>query len=456
MEANQKTEIEFDSLWKKVLIEVEKNVSKANFSTWFKDTYIAKEENGTIFVAVQNAFVRDWLANRYHKFILKALRDLSETVRGLSYVIAKPQDKIKFQKKDLKSLKSPTISLPLIEHYNDRESNLNPRYTFDSFVIGPFNELAHSAAQAVLKNLGSAYNPLFIHGNTGHGKTHLIQAVGNEFKNIIPGIKVYYLTSERFYLDFINAMQGNKIVAFKERYRKYDVLIMDDIQFLASKEKTQEELFHLFNTLYDSGKQIIFSSDTHPNFINGLEDRLKSRFSAGMIIDIPSPDLDSRLAIISKKAEKLGFNLSTDIKNYLAAQLAGNIREIEGMLNSLLCQNQMKGRELSLLEVKNVVKINLKPKKATSIKDVVKAISAFYNIEESSVYEKSRRKEVVKPRQIAMYILREDCSVSFPLIGEKLGGRDHTTVIHSYEKIKNGLKTDMELIQELEQIRSML
>jgi len=175
-----------------------------------------------------------------------------------------------------------------------------------------------------------------------------------------------------------------------------------------------------------------------------------------MIIDIPPPDLDSRLAIISKKAEKLGFNLSTDIKNYLAAQLAGNIREIEGMLNSLLCQNQMKGRELSLLEVKNVVKINLKPKKATSIKDVVKAISAFYNIEESSVYEKSRRKEVVKPRQIAMYILREDCSVSFPLIGEKLGGRDHTTVIHSYEKIKNGLKTDMELIQELEQIRSML
>lgn len=457
MNTDTKPNFDFEIVWEKVLSEVEKNVSKANFSTWFKDTYIAKEEDGVIYVAVQNAFVRDWLANRYHKFILKALRDLSPSVRGLSYIIAKPQDKEKFQKKDSIGIKKEaTTSLPLVEHYTDRESNLNPRYTFDSFVVGPFNELAFSAAQAVLKNLGNTYNPLFIHGNTGHGKTHLIQAIGNEFKKNISGIKVYYLTSERFYLDFINAMQANRIPAFKERYRKYDILIMDDIQFLSTKERTQEELFHLFNTLYDGGKQIIFSSDKHPNFINGLEDRLKSRFSAGMIVDIPPPDMDSRLAIISKKVDKLGFRLSDETINLLAAQLTGNIREIEGLLNSLLCQYQMKGKELSLLEVKNMVKTHLKPKKATSVKDVVKAISAFYNIEENVVYEKSRRKEVVKPRQIAMYILREDCNVSFPLIGEKLGGRDHTTVIHSYEKIKEGLKNDPDLIQELEQIRSML
>ncbi len=451
----EKNRFGFDELWKKILNDVEKNVSKANFSTWFKDTYIAKEEEGVIFIAVQNAFVRDWLANRYHKFILKALRSADEKIRGLSYIVAKPQDKTRIQKKDFIS-KPAMASLPLSDHYTDQETNLNPRYTFESFIIGPFNELAYSAAQAVIRGPGSTYNPLFIHGNTGHGKTHLIQAVGNELKKTIANIKVYYLTSEKFYLDFINSMQGNRVPAFKERYRKYDVLIMDDIQFLSSKEKTQEELFHLFNTLYDGGKQIVFSSDKHPNFINGLEDRLKSRFSAGMIIDIPPPDHDSRLAIIKAKTEKLNFRLNDDVANYLSLQINGNIREIEGVLNLLLCQSQMKGRDLSLLEVKNIIKTNIKPKKAVSAKDVIKAISAFYNIEENTVYEKSRRKEVVKPRQIAMYILREDCGVSFPLIGEKLGGRDHTTVIHSYEKIKGELKNDPDLIQEIEQIRSML
>jgi chromosomal replication initiator protein len=231
---------------------------------------------------------------------------------------------------------------------------------------------------------------------------------------------------------------------------------MDDIQFLCNKDKTQEELFHLFNTLHDGGRQIVFSSDKHPNFIPGLEERLKSRFAAGMIVDIPAPDMDSRLAIIKAKTNRIGLELTEEVTNHLAMAIEGNIREIEGVLNTLICQTQMKGRNLGLLEVKNLVKLNVKPKKSNSVKEVVKAIAAYYDIEENDIFEKTRRKEVVRPRQVAMYILREDCGVSFPLIGEKMGGRDHSTVLHSYEKIKGELKDDTSLEQDLTQIRAML
>jgi chromosomal replication initiator protein len=350
----------------------------------------------------------------------------------------------------------PMATLPLNDHYVDQESNLNPKYTFDSFVIGPFNELAYTAAQSIIKDLGRVYNPLFVYGNTGHGKTHLIQAVGNYIKSSLVGKSVYYLTSERFYLDFVNAMQANRVPVFKEKYRRFDVIIMDDIQFLCNKDKTQEELFHLFNTLHDGGRQIVFSSDKHPNFIPGLEERLKSRFAAGMIVDIPAPDMDSRLAIIKAKTNRIGLELTEEVTNHLAMAIEGNIREIEGVLNTLICQTQMKGRNLGLLEVKNLVKLNVKPKKSNSVKEVVKAIAAYYDIEENDIFEKTRRKEVVRPRQVAMYILREDCGVSFPLIGEKMGGRDHSTVLHSYEKIKGELKDDTSLEQDLTQIRAML
>jgi chromosomal replication initiator protein len=451
------TTLEMDnkSLWQKVLIEIESEISKANFSTWFKDTEISKVDDGIVYISVQNAFVRDWIANKYHKNILKILREVSEHIRGLDYTIAKIDQK---KNNDVKKTINTTINqaLPLSDHYVDQESNLNPRYTFDTFIVGPFNELAHTAAQAVLKSLGTVYNPLFVYGNTGHGKTHLIQAIGNHIKDRKDGKKVFYLTSERFYLDYMNSVQANKISSFKEKYRKFDVIIMDDIQFLSSKEKTQEELFHLFNTLYDAGRQIVFSSDKHPNFIPGLEDRLKSRFAAGMIVDIPPPDHESRLAIIRAKISRLGGNLSEDNVNFLASTIEGNIREIEGVLNSILCQMQIKGRDLNLGEIKNLLKLNIKPKKSASAKEVVKAIATYYNIEEASIYEKTRRKEVVLPRQIAMYILREDCGVSFPLIGEKLGGRDHTTVIHSYEKIKQELKDNQTMEQDLTQIRAML
>ncbi len=449
------TELNEKTLWQKTLSTIEASVSKANFSTWFRDTEILKMEDGVVYVAVQNAFVRDWLANKYHKTTLKILREISEQIRGLDYVVTK-MDKKGADVKEQKQKPSLTTALPLNDHYVDHESNLNPRYTFETFIVGPFNELAYTAAQAVIKGLGTVYNPLFVYGNTGHGKTHLIQAIGNHIRGAGGNKKVYYLTSERFYLDFFNAMQANRIPVFKEKYRKYDVLIMDDIQYLSSKPSTQDEVFHLFNTLYDSGKQIIFSSDKHPNYIPELEDRLKSRFAAGMIVDIPPPDIDSRLAIIKAKTANLGMLLSEDIFGFLASNIEGNVREIEGVINILLCQTQLRGRNLTLQEIKNLMKMNTKPRKMVSAKEVVKATAAYYDIDEGSIFEKTRRKEVVRPRQVAMYILREDCAISFPLIGEKMGGRDHTTVLHSYEKIKNELKTDVVLEQDINQIRAML
>jgi len=243
---------------------------------------------------------------------------------------------------------------------------------------------------------------------------------------------------------------------FKESYRKYDVIIIDDIQFLSNKEKTQEELFHIFNSLYENNKQIIFSSDTHPHYIPNLEDRLKSRFAAGITIDIPAPDHESRTAILNAKAQQIGLELKSEIITHLATNVPGNIRELEGVLNSVLCQSQLKKRELSLTEVRDLIKNSSKPKKLISTKEVIKIVSDFYNIEEASIYEKTRRKDIIRPRQVVMYLLREDFSISFPSIGQKIGGRDHTTVIHSCEKIKNELKIDSSLNQEINQLRALL
>ena len=254
----------------------------------------------------------------------------------------------------------------------------------------------------------------------------------------------------------MNALQNQKMSVFKEKYRKYDVLIVDDIQFFSDKQKFQEELFHLFNTLYDNNRQIIFSSDKHPYFITGLEERLKSRLSAGMTVDIPAPDKESRIAIISRKAQQQNIVLSPEIIDYLAHTINGNIRDLEGVVNTLLCHTQLKSREISMADVRNYIKDNVKPRKTIAIKDVVRIVSDFYNIKEGSIYEKTRHKEVIRPRQIIMYLLREDFNISYPSIGQKLGGRDHTTVIYSCEKIKTSIKADQSLLEEVGQIRNLL
>ena len=442
-------------LWETALVNIELAVSKANFSTWFNDTYVIRIEEGVVYLGVPGVFAKDWLYKKFHDVTLRALRELNPSVRAIEYIILKEGEKKKVEEKK-KAQPGPTLAIPLQDYYINKEDNLNPRYVFDTFVVGPFNELAHAASKTVVKSPGATYNPLFIYGNTGHGKTHLIQAIGNHIKQAFPNKKVFYLTSERFGSEYFNSLQTNKAQQFKEKYRKYDVIIMDDIQFFSSKEKFQEELFHLFNTFHESGRQLVFSSDKHPNFIPGLEDRLKSRFSAGMIIDIPSPDQESRTAILRAKAASNNLILSDDILNFLAVNIEGNIRELEGVINNIVCQTQLKNKDMTLAEIKTLVKNSAKPKKTVAIKDVIKLIADFYNVDEDSVLNKTRKKEVVKPRQVIMYILREDFNVSFPSIGEKLGGRDHTTVIHSCDKIKEELKTNPVLSDEISQIRAMI
>ncbi|MBI3633905.1 MAG: chromosomal replication initiator protein DnaA [Candidatus Vogelbacteria bacterium] len=446
--------IDNKKLWEDAIIEIELGISRANFSTWFKNTYISKQEDGIVYLSVPSAFVKDWLLNKYHKFIMKALRNISQNVRGVEYAIQKEGDR---ERDNKQQAQKPLVNnqLKLNELYINKEDNLNPKYVFDSFIVGSFNDLAHAAAQAVIKNLGTTYNPLYIYGGSGLGKTHLIQSIGNSIKNI-PGKKVFYLTSDKYGSEFVDSMRNNSIHLFKEKYKKYDLLIMDDVQFFSQKEKFQEELFHLFNSLYENNKQVVFSSDKPPRQISNLEDRLRSRFEGGMVIEVSKPEYESRIAILRSKLKMSGYYLPDETIEFIATNISDNIRELEGILNTIICQSQLKNKELGINEIKQLVKNSSKQKKTVSIKDVIKAVCEFYNIEEKTIYEKTRRKEVVKPRQIAMYILRQDFNTSYPYIGQKLGGRDHTTVIHACEKIKNDIKNSPTIEQEIEHIKNVI
>ena len=443
-------------LWNKCLDEIEMNISKANFTTWFKNTSILKEEGGVVEIGVPNEFVKDWLYNKFHKLILKTLISNDENIRNVEYVINKQENKTVSHDTEVSHKVNLNKELPLNDLYINKEDNLNPKYTFNSFIVGPFNELAYAVAQAIIQDPGKNYNPFFVYGGTGLGKTHMIQAIGNTIKIKYPEKRVYYVSLEKFAIDYINSIQNKNPNAFKEKYRKYDVFIMDDIQFISKMDKTQEELFHLFNTLYENNKQIIFSSDKHPNFIQGLEERLQSRFASGMTVQIIEPDYESRIAIIKAKFESTNNIIDPEIVNFLAESLDSNIRELEGSLNAVICQSQLKNKPLTITDVKNLIRNNIKPKKNVAIVDIVKVIADHYGLSDSVIYDKTRRKEIVRARQVAMYILREDFNISYPLIGQKLGDRDHTTVIHSHLKIKDDLKTDPSLLQEIEKIRIML
>jgi chromosomal replication initiator protein len=441
--------------WEDALLEIEMGVSKANFSTWFKNTYIAKHDEGTIYVNVPSAFVKDWLQNKYHKLILKALRNVLPETRVIEYVIQKEPQVPKDNANEIDQ-RNISAQLKFNEPYVNREDNLNPRYIFENFIVGPFNELAFAASQAVIKNPGATYNPLYIYGGTGLGKTHLIQAIGNHIKKNKPNAKVFYLSSERYVTEIINSITNNTINVTKEKYKKYDALIIDDVQFFSKKDKVQEEMFHLFNDFYNNNKQIIFSSDKPPKYIQDLEDRLRSRFEGGMIVDISKPEYESKMAILNNKLKMLECSLPGEILDFIASSVHESIRELEGALNAVICQSQLKNKELSVLDVKNLLKNNSKQQKSLSIKDILRIVAEFYNIEEKHLYEKTRKREVVKPRQIAMYILRENFNSSYPQIGEKLGGRDHTTVIHACEKIKGDIKKSDNLLREIEQIKSLI
>lgn len=446
-------ELDTKQLWENTLTNIELSISPASFKMWFGETHIVRIEDGMVFVGVPNQLTKEWVSERFGKLVLKTIRGFVDTLRGVEYIVSKESQKRAPEKVVVET--RPESELPLSDYYINRSDNLNPRYTFDTFVVGPFNELAFTAGQVVVKNPGIAYNPLFVYGETGRGKTHLTQAVGNQIKKAYPSKKVFYLTAERFGFEFMNAINNRSIPSFKEKYRSYDVLIIDDIQFFSKKGTIQEEFFHLFNTLHDSNKQIVCSSDRHPNLIPDITERLKSRFVAGMAVAINEPDHESRMAIIKTKAESMNLTLSDMTIESLSMAVPGNIREIEGMLNTILCQIQLKGN-LSEDQIKDLIKSTARPKRVVSVKHVITRIAEFYNIEESNMYAKTRRREVVRPRQIMMYILREDFHLSYPAIGTVFGGRDHTTVIHACEKVRTEIDTDGELKTQIEEIRGML
>ncbi|MDZ4299691.1 MAG: chromosomal replication initiator protein DnaA, partial [Candidatus Sungbacteria bacterium] len=336
-------------------------------------------------------------------------------------------------------------------------TNLNPRYTFATFVVGSFNEFAHAAAQSIIKNPGLSYNPFFIYGGVGLGKTHLIQAIGNEVLANNPAVKIRYVPSERYMGEIVDALRNQEMQKLKEKYREVDVLIMDDIQFVARTEKMQEEFFHTFNTLYERNKQIIISSDRPPHAIATLEERLRSRFEGGMIADVGMPDFETRLLILKMKVDSKKINIPEEVLVYLADTIKTNIRELEGALNKVIVASKLSNAPLDAETARRSIAAHLAaPKKFISIKKIIKTVADFYEIEERDLVHRSRKHEVVKPRQIAMYLMREELKTSYPSIGDKFGGRDHTTAIHSCEKITRDLLTNSELEEEIRAIRERI
>ena len=446
--------MDYEEIWQAMLSQIKLEVSTVNYNTWFKNTRMLDYKDSNVSIGVPNQFVKEWLESKYGKDILRILRAIHENIRSVSFSILK-QDVV-HKKNNVINVINNNTPLPLENLYINRDDNLNPKYVFENYIVGDFNNVAHAAASAIVNNPGLSYNPFFIYGNTGLGKTHLIQSIGNSVKKKYSEKKVFYTSFERFYMDYVGATNSNSINKFKEKYRKFDVFIMDDIQFITNKDKTQDELFHIFNLMYETNKQIIFSSDKHPSLILGLEERLLSRFSQGMVVDVVEPDFESRIALVREKIKELGFELENETISFIAENTRVNIRELEGLIKNIGLQTQIKKQKLSLSEIKNILKNNIKKKKLTSPKEIVKIVADFYNVEEVSIYEKNRRKEIVHARQMIMFILREEYNISYPVIGQELGGKDHTTIIHSYNKVKKDLENNSHLLQELDELKSML
>jgi len=443
-----------EELWQAVLAQVQLNISQANFATWFKNTDISSQKDSKVIVSVPNSFVKEWLENKYNKTILKVIHGLNEEIKEIEYAIGKTR---------LKILKRVPIVSPEIDQLEfqefkvNKETNLNPRYTFDSFVVGPFNELPHAAAIAVSKKPGLVYNPLFIYGGVGLGKTHVLQAIGNEVVKNFKKKKVEYVSSEKFTSGVVSAIRNHQMEAFKSKYKAIDILIIDDIQFLAGKEKTQEEFFHIFNVLYENNKQIIISSDRPPKAIHALAERLRSRFEGGMIADISAPDFETRMAILKTKAQEKKVDFPDEIYQYISSVIKKNIRELEGALNRLVIYQKLNNQKPDIEIAKTLFKNLLSsPIRIVTPKKIIQVVAEFYDLKEKDLLTSSRKKEIVKPRQIAMYLLREELKNSFPFIGRKFNGKDHTTAIHSYKKILREVEKDKKLEEEIHLIKEEL
>ena len=445
-----------EEMWKTVLGEMELTLSRANFTTWFKNTLIVAQDRNTVTVSVPNGFVKEWLENKFNKQILHSIRKLSGDVREVKYIVGQPKNEVKADISKI-VLSTELDDQPPAQQNNDvdKVTRLNKKYTFDSFVIGTHNQFAYGAAQGVAKSVGELHNPLFLYGGVGLGKTHLIQAIGNAVIESDPDARILYTPAERLTVSIVDAIQNRTIEQLKKLYSDLDLLIIDDVQYIAGKTKTQEIFFTIFNELHNRNKQVCLTSDRPPKAIASLEERIQSRFEGGVMADITIPDHETRLAILKKKIIDRNIEFEDETLDFIAATIQKNVRELEGALNRVIAFAQIYNRIPDLKEVKNILQVYQSvPHRKTSPQTILKTVADFYNISTADLTKRSRKKEVVRPRQIAMYLLREEVSLSFPEIGQKLGGRDHSTVIHACDKIKkeeagdDTLKQDLTLIRE--------
>ncbi|MBI5728822.1 MAG: chromosomal replication initiator protein DnaA [Candidatus Magasanikbacteria bacterium] len=453
--------------WQTVLAELELTISKANFITWFRNTGIIANQQGQVIICVPNAFTRAWLEKKYHQTIIKSLERITgKPIKKMEYKIDNikniPEDGATTEtpKQAAASAASPTAAyFPKSAQINTNGGfALSPKYTFESFVVGKGSELAFAAAQAVVERPGIAYNPLFVYGGVGLGKTHLIQAIGNEMLKKHPGINIMYVSAEKFSNDFIHSIKDRTAKDFQIRYRHIDLLLIDDIQFIAGKVETQESFFHTFNELHQANKQVILTSDRPPKAIPALEDRLKSRFEWGMIADISAPDFETKVAILAKKCAEKSFELSEKILQTIASNNQTNIRELEGALNKIIVFHQLKEIPPTVESVKSLLSSFgvFSARQSLTPAQLLETAGQFYSLSREEILGKNREKKVSLPRQVIMFLMREELKMSYPAIGDELGGRDHTTAMHAHDKITNELETDLKLKQELEMLRQRM
>lgn len=449
-----------DQAWQSVLGQLQMEMPRASFDTWVRDTRPVGYDNGTITIGVRNAYARDWLESRLASTVNRLLIGIMDSNVSVSFAVSQGEESV--QQGDVEPF-DQTLGRPATASIDNtpsesraRNASLNPRYTFESYVVGSGNRLAHAACLAVAEKPARAYNPLFVYGGVGLGKTHLLHAVANACH--ARGLTVLYVSSEEFTNDMINAIRTHTTQAFRDKYRSADVLLVDDIQFIAGKESTQEEFFHTFNTLHGQDKQIIVSSDRPPKSLVTLEERLRSRFEWGLTADIQPPDLETRLAILRSKAERAGRQVSDEILETVAKRVQSNIRELEGALNRIIAFADLSGSPLTPNLV-DVALADLLPQRGdVEPEKVVHQVAEYYKLSVDRFLSRDRSRDVALPRQVAMYLLREEANLSYPQIGEVLGGRDHTTVMYAIDKINKEIRDDTgsKLSRDIIQIRQQL
>lgn len=446
-------------LWEKTLNIIKGEMSEVSFNTWIKSCEPLSIDDDTIKISVPNSFTQDILEKRYKDLIANSIKSICSKLYKIEFQILSDikTDETAITNNEKKKEQVNNTSNKIIVN-DEMSTTLNPKYTFDSFVIGNSNRFAHAACLAVAESPAKAYNPLFIYGGVGLGKTHLMHAIGHYMLQNNPNIKVEYVSSEKFTNELINAIKHDKNEEFRNKYRKVDVLLIDDIQFIAGKEGTQEEFFHTFNALHDANKQIILSSDRPPKEIPTLEDRLRSRFEWGLIADIQEPDFETRMAILKKKADVEKLNVPNDVMVYIATKIKSNIRELEGALIRIVAYSSLTNREVSVDLASEALKdiISKKQGKHITINMIQDIVSSYFNLSIDDLKSQRRTRNIAYPRQIAMYLSRKLTDMSLPKIGEEFGGRDHTTVIHAYEKISENLNNDETLKNTIESISKKL